>query len=204
MSSIYSQLAVKIGYSLADNSKADEYLQNNGTDFNLFRNNYNFGLGYQYIFEGTGMSLVPGLLYTYSETSVGLAKLKLSRFSVELPLKIFPFNMEGDCNCPDFSIRNKFFEKHFFLLINSGVNYSFKNNSHIEGFVIKDISYTAGIGTGISIPMAKNLLFSPAINYKWFFDDKWEKKYLFTISEEEFNTSFNELEIEIRMIYKLK
>lgn len=200
----FGQAGIKIGYSLADNSKVDEYLVDNNTDFNLFRNNYNIGIGYQYIFEGTGMSLIPGLVYTFSKTKVGNASLKFNRFSFELPFKFFPFNMEGDCNCPDFSMRNKFFEKHFFLLVNSGINYSIKNNSLVEDSVIKDVSYSAGLGSGITIPLAKNILISPAVNYKWFFNDKWDNKYLFTVTEGEFNTSFTELELEIRMVYHIE
>jgi hypothetical protein len=197
----HGQASFKVGYSLADNGKVNEYL--NDTDNNIFRNNYNLGIGYQYIFEGTGMSIIPGIMYTFSEFNIGIAELRLNRFSLEVPFKIFPFNMEGDCNCPDFSMRNKFFEKHFFLLVNSGINFSIKNNSLVDDSVIKDLSYTAGIGAGITIPIAKNILISPAFNYKRFFDDKWNKEYLFTIPEGEFKTSFSELEFEIRMVYKL-
>jgi hypothetical protein len=199
----YCQPGIKIGYGLADNSKANEYLGKRYPEFNLFRNNYNLGIGYQYVFEGTGMSLIPGIVYSFSKTNVGNANLKLNKLSFELPFKFFPFNMEGDCNCPDFSMRNKFFEKHFFILINSGVNYSFKNNSAVENSSIKDISYTTGIGAGITIPLFKNIILSPGINYKGIFNDKWNNEFLFSLPEEEFNTSSSELELEIRMVYLL-
>ena len=197
----YGQLGIKTGYSLADNSAADEYLIRNNMDFNLFRNNFSFGIIYQYVIEGKGLSLLPGFVYTLSKTHAGLSEFTLNRIGFELPFKIFPFNMEGDCNCPDFSLRNKFFEKHFFLMLNTGFNFSIKSNSFLENSRMVDINYKLGIGAGVSIPLAKNMIFSPGVNYNWFFDDKWEKDFLFTNQMEDIYTSCSELDLEFRLVY---
>jgi hypothetical protein len=201
---LFSQIGIKTGLSIADNTNTQQDLFVDNQDIKVFRGNYSFGLSYQYIFEGTGMSLIPGITYSYSETGLNEGKLTLNRVGFDLPFKLFPFNMEGDCNCPDFSMRNKFIEKHFFLLLNTGVNYSFKRNSILENAGLKDINFKAGLGTGISFSVLKNIILSPAINYNWFFSDNWNKTIINALPDKDFSNRFSELEFEVRIVYKVK
>ncbi len=198
------QLTIKAGFSLADHSEAEKILIPSGMDVGMLRNNYHFGLAYQYIFEGTGMSVLPGLSNTFSESAIGSSTIRFYRIGFELPFKFFPFNMEGDCNCPDFSIRNKFFEKHFFIMLNPGINFNVKTNPALDNSVFNSISYKAGIGAGLSVSAGKRIILSPSLNLYWFFGDKWNTSILNSSSNQKFSTSYSEAELELRLVYKFR
>jgi hypothetical protein len=205
---LFAQLSFKISYSHANHTDVTNLVIENGGDKGFLANNFRINAGYQIKIPETSMSFFPGLSTRYSSNDFGYVKYRLIGVGVELPFKFFPFNMEGDCNCPDFSLRNKFFEKHFFLQLNSGLFYDFYKSQFNENvqFAIKkskNLSVFLGAGAGISIPFGKNFILSPALNYIYFFNDHWDLGYLFVASEE-IKTNHPEYELELRTIFFIK
>jgi hypothetical protein len=186
---------------MAGNTAANEILNNNYEGYKLFRNNLTGGIGYQHIFYGTGVSVIPGFTFTMSTTDIPLGLYELTRVGIEAPIKIFPFNLEGDCDCPNFSMRNKFFEDNFFIMINNGINYNIKKYSDEAKMEFSNINFKAGLGGGFAMPLAKGLILSPSVSYNLFFGDKWDSGFLHPTQEEVLKTTFGEVDFELRLHY---
>ena len=205
---IQSQISFKASYSYATHGEVTDIVVANGGEKGFLANNFRLNAGYQIKIPETSMSFIPGISARYSRSDFGYVDYGMISFGFELPFKFFPFNMEGDCNCPDFSLRNKFFEKHFFLQVNSGLFYNFFNSQfdeNVQNVIRKqnNLSVFLGVGAGISIPFGKNFILSPAINYLYFFNDKWDRGFLFMDSSE-MKTNHPEYELELRTIYYFK
>ncbi|HHH54217.1 MAG TPA: hypothetical protein ENK91_11195, partial [Bacteroidetes bacterium] len=108
--SLYSQAGLNMKYISSDyfNIEADIEINENS---DIFKFSYGAGLFYFHNVNGKGIVLMPEIGYDFANTSMDDGrKFSLQKISVGVPIKFYPFNLEGDCGCPDFSIRNKFFE----------------------------------------------------------------------------------------------
>lgn len=197
----HAQLGIKFSYSMAGNNQANEILNNNYEGYKLYRNNWTGGIGYQHIFYGTGVSVIPGFTFTMATTDIPLGLFELTRIGFEAPVKIFPFNIDGDCDCPNFSMRNKFFEDNFFIMINSGINYNMKKHTTDTGSDFNNLNFKAGLGGGFALPLTKGLILSPSVSYNLFFGDRWDPEFLHATQEEVLKTTFGEVDFELRLHY---
>lgn len=205
---LHSQLSFKLSYSFAQHSEVTDLILANGGEKGFLGHNFKFNTAYQLKIPETSMSFLPGLSLKYSNTDFSFADYRMISAGIEVPFKFFPFNMEGECNCPDFSVRNKFFEKHFFLLVNDGVFYNFYRSEFDDNVVspvnnIQNFSFMLGAGMGIAIPFGKNIIISPSINYLHFFNDQWNSGYLF-VGSQTTKTHHPEYEFEIRTMFFLR
>ncbi len=205
---VNSQISFKASYSYATHANVTDIVVENGGESGFLANNFKINAGYQIKIPETSMSFIPGLSSRYSRSNFGYVDYNMISVGLELPFKFFPFNMEGDCNCPDFSLRNKFFEKHFFLQVNSGLFYNFLKsqfNENVQNAVRKEnnLSVFVGAGAGISFRFGKNFIISPALNYLYFFNDQWDRGFLF-VDSEEIKSNHPEYELELRGIYYFK
>ena len=169
----FAQSGVKLTYLLSDFSNIESDILS-GTKVDIFNNAYMFGVFHSIGVNGKGIVFLPEAGYGIYDSKIGVNKYKLRQISFGIPLKFYPFNLEGDCGCPDFSLRNKFFEKHFFLFLNNAIFYNLKNIT-IGLVEISDdyFSYKVGLGAGITLPLTEAIRFEPFISYNWGFDDKW-------------------------------
>lgn len=206
--SIYSQIGVKTMYNRANNSTVNDVFN---THYNIsesvFQNN--FGLGINYKIQIKGMELLPTVGY---ETSVkNDLGISMNRIHFGLPFIIYPMNMEGDCGCPDFSLRNKFFQKHLFLVLNTAVLYETKNFERTDDIVETSISlsnlyFKIGLGAGILLPITESFSIAPTFLYNRSFKDKWKKDFFDgwqdRIFEYDFESYYTDFAFELRFNYR--
>ncbi len=170
--SSFAQIGGKIKYSRAGYShitKSLHWEENLSSNFDKI----SVGTYYRHQFEGTGFEILPGINYTKFITASD--KYDISNFGLEVPFLVYPLNMEGDCGCPDFSLRNKFFEKHLFFLLTPALLYEQKT---FEGNTSRNLYYMVALGVGMSIPVAERFSLAPALNYNWAINDKWDSSLL--------------------------
>lgn len=198
----YSQIGFKMNYSRASYTNIEERLNRNFEfERNILKNNYEVGVFYRYQVDGTGIELLPGINYRISpKDGFGLS---YKRYSFELPFIIYPLNMEGDCGCPDFSIRNKFFEKHLFFILTPSINFETKTLEREE--ITADFSnlyFKLGVGAGILIPLTERFSIAPAVVFNWAFNDKWSSSILGETELKDISVVYNDLSFELRFNYK--
>lgn len=91
-----------------------------------------------------------------------------------VPVRFYPLDFKGDCDCPTFSKQGNFIKKGFFLTVAPGLrwiqmdgNTGFQNNGSIEtstgSFTRDGISWTAGIGAGLDIGLSDALTLTPQV-----------------------------------------
>lgn len=196
----YSQLGYKVIYDYGQNKEISKYLDN--VD-NVFQNEFGIGVNYNYQLPNSGIMLMPGIFYKLSRTKVDETVFELSRPGLEFPVKFYPFNMEGECGCPDFSLRNKYFQKHYYIILNDAMNFDFRSKTNIT--TIGDFSFMAGIGTGISINLSKHLVLSPTLYVNKIFSEDWDSKLLFeTIENKKVSPIQYGIELKFNYLYKKK
>jgi len=207
----YSQIGVKAIYSRANNSTVNDLFNTHyDTSDHLFQDN--FGLGINYRFQKNGIEVLPSISYEISlKNDIGFS---MNRISFGLPFIIYPMNMEGDCGCPDFSLRNKFFQKHLFLVLNSAILYETKtfekSGDVIENITINfnNIYFKIGLGAGFTFPVTESFSIAPTIIYNRSFKDKWKKDFFDDwqekIFEYDFESYYTDLTFELRFNYQFK
>jgi hypothetical protein len=91
-----------------------------------------------------------------------------------LPIRFYPLDFTGDCDCPTFSKQGNLVKKGFFLSLVPGVrwiqlegNTGFQNNGALEtpvsNFTRDGLSWSAGIGAGLDIGISDALTITPQV-----------------------------------------
>ncbi len=194
-----SQVGIKIGYLSSDFSNIDNDILP-GEKVNMFNNGYMAGVFYALQINGKGIVLLPEIGFDYFGSKVKEVSYKLQQISAGIPIKFYPLNLEGDCGCPDFSLRSKFFEKHFFLLLNDAVFYNVKSVNNGDNQTWDDyFSFKIGIGMGLTVPVSETIRLEPYLCYNWGFYDKWTSAMLPANNLESKSISYVEVEFGIRV-----
>lgn len=102
---------------------------------------------YYYGFGGVSTSSSPVSYYQFSNLMAGLG------------LRFFPFNMEGDCDCPSFYQKGNFFSRGFNLSLGASYN-SFGQNNHP-----RQSQLLADAQAGIKVPIGKYLAIQPFVGF---------------------------------------
>lgn len=198
----FSQIGVKASYSRASYSNLEEKLKRNVDNIDkIFRNNFELGVYYRFQIKNTGFELLPGINWKFSPK--GNLGLSYQRYVFEVPIIIYPLNMEGDCGCPDFSIRNNFFKKHLFFILSPSANYEKKTmEKKLITSTFENTYFKLGVGTGILLPFTEKISLAPDILFNWAFNDKWDEDFFNNPKLTDISTSYNDLSFELRLNYK--
>ena len=132
------------------------------------------GAGFEFKISGKGLALIPytGMSFAMGQNYDALYDLK--RYAAGVFLRFYPFNANGDCGCPDFSLRNKFFEKHFFIFVDISGGYNRKSlELDDKQYEYYNPDFKTGLGAGLSIPFVKNVILDLAAGYSVTANDKW-------------------------------
>lgn len=93
--------------------------------------------------------------------------------------RIYPFDMEGDCNCPTFSKRGNFLKKGFFFQAYPAVSIlSIRETYGLTASTTKPdqtqttsdraFSWGGGFGAGVDIGFSDRFTFTPSIAYEYY------------------------------------
>lgn len=102
---------------------------------------------YYYGFAGFSTSSSPVFYYRFSNLMAGLG------------LRFFPFNMEGDCDCPSFYQEGNLFSRGFNLSLGASYN-SFQQSTHS-----RQSQLLVDAQAGVKIPLGKIIAVQPFIGF---------------------------------------
>ena len=137
-------------------------------------------------FENTRIILMPELSYSRSEES---SFTQISPFvsrsyqyhsaGLSLPVNIYLFDLEGDCDCPTWSKSEPFFKKGLFLQVMPGGHfnrYRFQRIDDDQSLLAArstDINFSLGAGAGLDVGLSDLITLSPTVRYVYHFDKWW-------------------------------
>ncbi|MBP7185045.1 MAG: hypothetical protein KBA06_06025 [Saprospiraceae bacterium] len=175
-----SQSKAQIGfhgaYTTLDAAKWKEDITRS---YDLTLNGYKAGVNYWFRLKNKRIEFLPELSfsnYTNEIASIGFNHQML-RFQLALPVLIYPFDFNGDCNCPTWSKQNKLFKKGLFFEFTPNVN---SNNQSLKRTVsvtsepsydkINISSIGAGFRLGIGLDIGVSDLITLTPYYRYGFD----------------------------------
>ena len=161
----------QVGISGAfNNFIADEWteLLNDITDQN-FENasGYQIGLDYWLRLKQRRIEFFPEISYASLNTNSGNSKVDIHLLGFHLNTNIYPFDFEGDCDCPTWSKSGGLFEKGFFLQLSPGFNRGniTVSDENIQGNEETFNYFHLGIGAGLDIGISDLITISPVVKY---------------------------------------
>jgi hypothetical protein len=129
------------------------------------------GLEYALPFKQLRMELVPGLALSRLSTPEILGVNTTSTgYSAHLQWRIYPFDLQGDCNCPTFSRQGNLLQKGIWLAALGGVTAMDNriNFDLLQGESIRrSLNVMGGVQLGLDLGLSEILTLSPflGINY---------------------------------------
>lgn len=147
-----------------------------GLDNKLLDHGIYAAAGYRIYPFSFRLGFIPELGYSYATGQSGnltvTDKYNITQAVVKLGIQLFPFDLNGDCNCPSFGRQNDFFQKAFYIKVIPGASYQWLN---LEGELnANNYVFSVGAATGLNIALSELLTIAPEINYQRIFNAKWE------------------------------
>ncbi len=145
-------------------------------------------------------------------------KFELTMIEFSVPTRIYPLDIEGECDCPTWGKDGSLIKKGFFIAgivglsqINLDTQYSeFSSNGQIVTYNYENNStvFHAGIGTGLDIGINKYITLTPFVNYKVHFNAEGESIQSAVLANgvffEDTNSNINQLQFGLRLGFQLK
>lgn len=135
------------------------------------------GLAYAFPFKQLRMELVPGLaLSKISTTAILGINTTSTWYSAHLQWRIYPFDLQGDCNCPTFSRGGNILQKGFWLGVLGGVS-AMDNRINFDLLQGQSIRRTlnahVGVQAGIDVGISERLTLSPFLGFNYWPAVSW-------------------------------
>lgn len=127
------------------------------------------------------LELMPALSYAEANYQFEGTTWRLRTIGVQLNTNIYPFDWEGDCDCPVWSKSEPVFKKGFFLQLSPGLRQvrtdrQTRDGGGTGGPVAADASALVphlGVGAGLDIGLSDLLTLSPLVRYVHAFSVEW-------------------------------
>jgi hypothetical protein len=135
------------------------------------------GLEYALPIKQLRMELVPGLALSRLSTPEILGINTTSTgYSAHLLWRIYPFDLQGDCNCPTFSRQGNLLQKGIWLAALGGVTAMDNriNFDLLQGVSVRrTLNVLVGVQAGIDLGLSERLTLSPFLGYNYLPDVAW-------------------------------
>ena len=203
------QVGVTVGYNIhlgADDwdveLSGDEKVKSDGIMLNL---DYWFRLKNYRIEFLPEVGIVLGEHDVQNVSGEGIAT-SYNQLSFFLNTSVYPFDFEGDCNCPTFGKDGSFFQKGFYLQVSPGISYlSSKTEYQVSGVSHEGskLNFALGIGTGLDIGLTDYLTITPLIRYVLGFGSEWSGIHFTGAAATAVESNTRDLQTGIRITYRL-
>ncbi|TXB60553.1 hypothetical protein [Phaeodactylibacter luteus] len=171
-----AQTGLNARYAVPAGSSA-AFTDASGQEASYYQQAYSFGLDYWIPLGQARIDLLPELNYAFSSHQPAFlpglpATYRQQWLSFFANLNIYPFDLQGDCDCPTFSKSGNTLQKGFFLQASPGVT---AYQSRISGQSPAggqeqqwSTSWSAGLAAGIDFGLSDFVTLSPMIGYRYF------------------------------------
>lgn len=140
---------------------------------------YSVGLDYQFRLKKVRIEFAPELNFAHwsARLTNGL-ETQSNWYSLFFNVRVYPFDLKGDCNCPTFSKRGNTFQKGLFIALSPGLtqmNHVIPRGWGGVSFELKD-QYTAlnaALVLGLDLGISELLTVTPHAGWRYFPQTEW-------------------------------
>lgn len=205
----YSQVGLSVGYSL--NQQAEDWNSNALNGENVKANGLYIGLDYWFRLKNYRVEFLPEIGYqsgshTITMNELGQTDLGYSQISLLLNTSVYPFDFEGDCNCPTFGKDGNFFQKGFYLQIAPGVAQMSTSTRSTSSEIESDHSSTVlllAVGAGLDIGITDYITLTPFVRYWAGWNAEWQDLTLDPNESSIVSTRTGDVTLGLRTTYRL-
>lgn len=141
-------------------------------------------LEYHFRLKQNRVEFHPGLGYRFTWNSAANAGY-LTSFDLDLSTSIYPFDFEGDCNCPTFSKQGTLIKKGFFFEIIPGLGYQILKRLKSDPddptklpIRSKNLVFKLGGAAGLDIGISDHYTVTPMFSATLLSAEEWEGLHL--------------------------
>ncbi len=166
----YSQIGLNVHLSSFDENLFSAHLGNANPQQNTAPV---LGIDYWFRLKQKRIEFQPTIQYAdyggiYEVRQVGLL----------LHASIYPFDLDGDCNCPTFSKENELIKKGFYVRLTPGFGHWAASAQKVRGFETADdlsvILPEIGLGIGLDIGISNLFTLTPQLRYRYIIGGNWD------------------------------
>lgn len=165
-------------FGLASEIKYSGFEETSNVDLHSPNSNTFYAIGPVYTFrlKRKRLEFFPSLMAGFGKLDFEKNDVRYSEwdFSFRMPIAVYPFDFDNDCNCPTFNKQGEAFRKGFYLVMTPGIHYQSKNidNNALDA-KLNSISYAASIGIGFDFALSRSSTLSPNIQVFRTFGDRY-------------------------------
>jgi hypothetical protein len=131
------------------------------------------GVEYHFRLKSNRIEFHPELGYRKSFTS-GESQGYYSSIDLDFNTSIYPFDFEGDCNCPTFSKQGSLVQKGFFFELQPGIGYQTITIPVLANGESSNVVLKLGAAAGLDIGMSDHITVTPYVAGTRVFSGEWE------------------------------
>lgn len=177
--SLNAQFGVSGYYNM--HQGASDWDEGLASDESIKANGLGISLTYWFRLKNYRIEFMPEVSYASGSKSLSMTEwsgdFEWQQLALYFNTNIYPFDLEGDCNCPTFGKDGNFLQKGFFIQISPGIALA-KNLTDItlsdDTLESSDFYFLAGIGAGVDIGIAEYFTITPFIRYHLGFSPEWQ------------------------------
>jgi len=187
-----------------------------GESDQMWDTEFRFGVDYWFRLKNYRVEFLPTLQYAQYQSNNRLISTEvlqdpsfdairtatINDISLTLFANLYPFDLEGDCNCPTFGKDGSLFEKGFFLQAGVGASYLDRNLTDSGGNdsqEAEDITMHLHIGAGVDFGVTSLVTLTPFIRYNYYLPTTWEVGTLTEQGQEAVDSNISQFELGIRL-----
>ncbi len=161
---------------------------------------WDFGIDYWFRLKSKRVEFLPEASFIKQDYFFGDGWSKYRFYNLALNVNLYPFDFDGDCNCPTWSKDGSFFSKGFFIQLSPGISWlknEFKNEPLI---LINDerVAFFIRAGIGLDIGVTDFLTVSPLARFSFAPGVDWPSPV------ESIRSSIFQTEIGVRLGFRLE
>jgi|GEM_PF-1046613 len=195
----------QFGFTYTRNILSSDGLPNQLESESGFPNGYEISVDYQQKFNGLRIELLPEIGYVnHRALGLGSGKYSMQSFLTQLNVNIYPFDLDGDCDCPTWGRDGGIFEKGFFVQATGGYGWNSINYNLNQGslFGMGNSSAFFGGAVGLDIGIFKEITITPMVAYHYFVQNSFLEPIDNPIMTA--NSPYGELTFGLRLGFWLK
>jgi hypothetical protein len=97
-----------------------------------------------------------------------------SSIDFDFNTSIYPFDFEGDCNCPTFSKQGTLIKKGFFFEVQPGIGYQTLSHQVLGNAESSNMVFKLGGAAGLDIGLSEHITITPFVSGTQIFSGNWE------------------------------
>ncbi len=168
----YGQYGINIKYLFGQSETLDSV--------NLSQYGIQGSIEYSFRLKQKRIEFHPGLGYRFTFNEDRYDGY-FSAFDLDLNTAIYPFDFEGDCDCPTWSKDGTLIKKGFFIELSPGISYQTLHRDKFISFAdpqptplqSSDFVFKLGAAAGLDIGLTEQFTLTPMFSYIMFSGNDW-------------------------------